>query len=232
MLEAKNIVVKPADNSKEVEGFYRCRFKNYLLNGYLTKKDFTKEQLEKEQEYDEYDALESTTYIVLKKAEQVVGGVRIIGGSNLPIKTAIVSSSKKPLNFDLFFPSKEISRLVIDSEYRFPQVLTNTLRMIAILVYDEPMLVCTSQRPQIPLYQSLGFELLRDDYGVPLKIEYRLSGEWYPLVRSKKRVSECAHLIEGFSSKFFKRILEPIEGIPNQAVIEYVIKNNPCFGKK
>lgn len=227
IIAANGLIIKPADKMEEIEKFYNCRFENYVKNGYLKSEDLTKEQMKKRQEYDEYDGIESTNYLVLKDGEQVVGGVRIIRGDKMPIKTGILLPSKRPMDFGKYIPSVEVSRLIIEDKYRNPRTLSGILKMIAISTSQDKILACTSQKPQIPLYQSIGFETIKNKLGFPLEIKYTLHGEWYPLIGKKEKAQKNPDKIEGFSNKLFKKILEPIDGISNEEVVNYIKENNP-----
>lgn len=225
-LQLENIVIRLANTLHERHSLYRCRYRNYLGVGHLTEDDLTDEQNEKKEEWDEYDGTMYTRYVVVKVGGTAIGGVRIVDDS-LPMETGTVLGTGKRFSLDDYrsqgIHTREISRLVIDYEYRTSKavILTGIFRMIAHLTKDYDFMWCTSREKQIPFYQAIGFELMNNENGEPIAIEYKLRGMWYPMVSSWTKVLEEPEKIANFAPDFHAQAVKQIERVDPEEWMEF-----------
>jgi FixJ family two-component response regulator/predicted GNAT family N-acyltransferase len=225
-LDSGDIIIRLADTQYERQGLFACRYRNYLRAQYLTQGDLTPEQKQKEQEWDEYDNIPDTRYVVVKMNGKVIGGARIVDGT-LPMETGTITKTGEGFSLahyrDQGIHVREISRLVVDREHRtrFATVLTGIFRMIAHLTRDHDYMWCTSREKQIPLYQAIGFELIYDDQDQPITIEYRLRGAWYPMIRSWTKIVEEPRKIQGFAPDFHAQAIKQIERVDPKEWAEF-----------
>jgi CheY-like chemotaxis protein len=225
-LGSGDTVIRLADTQYERQEFFACRYRNYLGAGHLTEEDLSQEQNEKKQEWDEYDSIPGTRYVVAKIKGNVMAGTRIVDG-DLPMETGTIPKTGNRFSLDRYRDQginiREISRLVIDREHRTDSatVLTGVFRMIAHLTRDHDYMWCTSREKQIPLYQAIGFELIRDDQDEPVTIDYRLRGVWYPMIRSWTKIVEEPAKIQGFDADFHAQAIKQIERVDPQEWAEF-----------
>jgi len=225
-LELGDIVFRLTDTQYENQGLFACRYRNYLGARHLVEEDLTAEQKEKKQEWDEYDNIPSTRYVVAKINGNVIGGARIVDGK-LPMETGTITKTGERFSLDHYrdqsISTREISRLVVDREHRTHSatVLTGIFRMIAHLTRDHDYMWCLSREKQIPLYQVIGFELITDDQNEPVAIEYRLRGTWYPMMSSWTRTIEEPDKIQGFDPDFHAEAIKQIERVDPKEWMEF-----------
>ena len=226
-LELGDTVFRLADTQYEKQGLFACRYRNYLGAGHLTEEDLTEEQNERKQEWDEYDNIPGTRYVVAKINGNVIGGVRIVDGK-LPMETGTITRTRERFSLDHYrdqgINTREISRLIIDREYRTTHsatILTGIFRMVAHLTRDHDYMWCTSREKQARLYQAIGFELITDDQNEPAAIEYRLRGTWYPMVSSWTKVLEEPEKIANFNPDFHAQIIKQIERVDPEEWMEF-----------
>jgi len=225
-LELGDTIFRFADTQYEKQGSFGCRYRNYLGAGHLTEEDLTEEQKERKQEWDEYDNIPGTRYVVAKINGNVIGGVRIVDGK-LPMETGTIIKTGGRFSLDHYrdqgIYTREISRLVVDREHRAHSatVLTGVFRMIAHLTRDHDYMWCTSREKQIPLYQAIGFELITDDQNEPATIEYKLRGTWYPMMRSWTKIIEEPGKIHGFDPNFHAQVIKQIERVDPEEWMEF-----------
>ncbi|MFW6226250.1 MAG: hypothetical protein ACOC3V_04775 [bacterium] len=99
---------------------------------------------------------------------------------------------------------REISRLVVDKEYRKEgKVLFGLFRIIEELTKDKPTMMCTSRPSQINLYQAIGFERFGPN------ILYSLEKEWAPLIRRHWYAHNRPEQIEGMCKELHEQVTEP-----------------------
>ena len=217
-LELGDTILRLADTQYERQEYFACRYRNYLGAAMLTEEDLTDEQNEKKQEWDEYDNVTGTRYVVAKINGGVVGGARIVDGK-LPMETGMIIGTDERFSLDHYrgrgIHTREISRLVVDREYRtrYATVLTGIFRMIAHLTKDHDYIWCTSREKQIPLYQAIGLELVNDENGEPIAIEYKLRGEYYIMVGSWTKALEEPEKIANFAPDFHAQVVRQIERV-------------------
>ena len=217
-LQLGEIIIRLANTLHERHSLCQCRYRNYIGAGHLTEDDLNSEQNERKEEWDEYDGTTYTRYVVAKVDGTVIGSARIIDGS-IPMETGTVIGTGKGFSLDNYrgqgIHTREISRLVIDYEYRTSKamILIGIFRMISHLTKDHDYMWCASREKQIPLYQAIGFELMNGEDGEPLAIEYKLRGKWYPMVRSWTKTSEEPEKIENFSPDFNAQAVKQIERV-------------------
>jgi len=225
-LELGETTFRLADTQYEKQGLFGCRYRNYLSAIYLTEEDLTEEQNEKKQEWDEYDNIPGTRYVVAKINGNVIGGARIVDGK-LPMETGTIIKTGERFSLDHYrdqgIHTREISRLVVDREYRtrFATVLTGIFRMIAHLTRDHDYMWCASREKQIPLYQAIGFELMNNENGEPIAIEYRLRGKYYTMVASWTKVLEEPEKIANFAPDFHAQAIKQIERVDPKEWMEF-----------
>jgi FixJ family two-component response regulator len=225
-LQLGDTIFRLADTQYEKQGLFECRYRNYLDARYLTEEDMTEEQNKKKQEWDEYDNISGTRYVVAKVNGSVIGGVRIVDG-RLPMETGTIIGTGERFSLghyrDQGIHTREISRLVVDREYRThaASVLIGIFRMIAHLTRDHDHMWCTSREKQIPLYQAIGFELMNNESGEPITIEYKLRGKWYTMVASWTKVLEEPEKIANYAPDFHAQATKQIERVDREEWMEF-----------
>lgn len=225
-LELGDTVFRLADTQYEKQGLFACRYRNYLGARHLAEEDLTEEQKKRKQEWDEYDNMPSTRYVVAKINGSVIAGARIVDGK-LPMETGTIIETGEGFSLDHYRDqgvyTREISRLVVDREQRTHSatVLTGVFRMIAHLTRDHDYMWCTSREKQIPLYQAIGFELTTNDQDEPVAIEYRLRGTWYPMMWSWTKTIEEPNKIQGFDPSFHAQVIKQIERVDPEEWMEF-----------
>jgi hypothetical protein len=99
------------------------------------------------------------------------------------------------------------------------------------LTKDHDYIWCTSREKQIPLYQAIGFELMSDESGEPIAIEYKLRGKWYTMVASWTKVLEEPGRIPNFAPDFFAQIIKQIERVDPEEWIQFSKRFNDLADK-
>lgn len=225
----EGITFKVADNLYEKKKYFETRLRNYLQAGHMKMESLTPQQQELGLEWDKYDlgginelVLEPTSpvqYLVAMKKGKCVGGVRIIDGE-CPMEEGIcisdgfnykkgekllldkIKEQEKYKDTEIY--KREISRLVVDKEYRKEgKVLFGLFRIIEELTKDKPTMMCTSRPSQINLYQAIGFERFGPN------ILYSLEKEWAPLIRRHWYAHNRPEQIEGMCKELHEQVTEP-----------------------
>lgn len=233
-IELGDIVIKLADTKYEKEQLFACRYRNYLGAKHLTIDDFTEEQKAKKQEWDEYDNIPGTRYVVAKNGGSVIGGARIVEVFNrkIPMETGISLKNGEPFCLDDLrekgIHTREVSRLVVDHEHRThdAEVLTGIFRIIANLTLDHDTLLCTARERQVPLYKAIGFELFKDSDNEPIRIKYKSGGAWYPMMQLRTKTLEEPEKIDGFFPEFYFKSTKMIDKINPEEWIAFSHKYN------
>jgi FixJ family two-component response regulator len=215
------ITFKLATTLYEKKEFFRERKEVYCGAGHYCDEDLRKECVEANMEWDDYDegGIEfiktrnpKIRYVVAMKEGKCVGGARIIDGK-LPMETGICVEDgfgfKKGERFHLdklreneVF-TREISRLVVDKQYRNSYVLIGLFRIMNQICLDQNTMFCTSLEKRKGLYQLIGF-MECGPY-----IEYSLNGYWKPMLRDHWKATNRPETISGIDKTMHEMALEP-----------------------
>jgi FixJ family two-component response regulator len=228
------MIFKLADTKYEKQQFFGCRYGVYMRAGHITEDDLTAEQIKLKREWDKYDNLPTTRYVIVKIGGEIIGGARIVDGE-IPMEKAqivkvgeggrlIEETGKKFILEDYLsalgdlkpheYVKREISRLCIDEKYRKSStiILAGIFRMIANMTRDQDFLWCAGGKSQIGLYGAIGFSLIRDGNEEPVVIKYdNLRPIWWPMVGSWKKATKATEL--ALQGKDYQHLIEGF--IPN-----------------
>lgn len=221
--------IKQADTLYEKQQFLKKRFEIYTGTGLVRRESLTDYQLQQQMEWDEFDLgadkkmlmCPQIRYVVALQHGQCVGGARIIEGHcpldhgvcvndgaefNVKGKFSAGQSFKLDRYRDEGITIREISRLVIDKAQRRGDAVTliSLFRMIHQLTADQNYLFCTSRPMQIGLYKAIGFEIIGP------RINYKLSGDWVPMMRDEWKTIHHPNLIPGYNPDLSSKHGEPI----------------------
>ena len=228
-----DITFKMADTLYEKQEFLRRRYEIYLKAGHKDSKHMREEENEREMEWDRFDIGGSdqmilsphTRYILALDKARCVGGVRIIDGScpmedGYCVEEGYGFSEGDPFTLDFLKSegvyTREISRLIVEEEYRTNSVvLMGLFRMVSQLTSEQNWLLCTSKEEQKKLYQAIGFEQIGP------KIEYSLKGQWIPMMRDMFKAIHEPEKVENISPRFHKRCIEPVPASDQEKWNEY-----------
>lgn len=223
------ITFKLAENLYEKKEYFKTRLRNYLAAGHIKTDSLTEYQKSLRMEWDKYDLggveeliIDSTSkiqYLLAMKEGSCIGGVRVVD-EKCPMEEGVciengfgyekgeklnldkIRNQEKYRNTEIF--KREISRLVVDKEYRAEgNVLFGLFRIIEELTKDKPTMMCTSRPSQISLYQAIGFERFGPN------ILYTLEKEWTPLIRRHWYAHNRPEKIEGMSKELHEQVTEP-----------------------
>ncbi len=213
----ENFEIRQAQTLAEKLDFLALRYQIYTKIKYIDSEKLSETQNQLKLEWDEHDRGGKDTflmdghirYILAYQDNECIGGARIIDGE-CPLEQGVcLCDSKNDLGFSYKtgekfslkklrengIKTREISRLIVHK--KAPKgVLENLFCVMEALTSDNDCLFCTAKKDQAALYQAIGFEIV----GPPIK--YTLSGEWFPMMRSRYQVFKAPHTIEGFEKEF------------------------------
>jgi hypothetical protein len=179
-----NTIIKTAETAFEFRIWGQLRYKVYVEEDKLIKKNKLKADLhEKKEEWDDYDKLPSTKQIIALRYEEVDGKVRpaCIAGSRQMI--GVLAMDK------IFYLNeyrkrgvvpRQVCRFIVEKAERGrPTLLIEFLRYLFDIYREYPVAFCTSRDHQISLFEKIGFTVI----GNSIESEqYGLDGKWTPMI--------------------------------------------------